>query len=100
MLDDVDITGILVLIYLAVIFMGITGIWFFLKKKMILGVIFWASTTANFFCYLYFMGNYRLYPKIFYPVINKYWPWINLVLFILLIVNFIKNKYAKKEKVN
>lgn len=29
-----------------------------------------------------------------------YWPWINVGLFILLIINFIKNKYVKKEKVN
>jgi len=98
MLDDIGLGNIIAdIIYLVVIAIGIIGVWFFVKKKTITGVIFWISLSLNFFCYLYFMGNYRIYPKFFYPIINNYWPWINIGLFILLIINFIKNKYAKEK---
>lgn len=46
------------------------------------------------------MGNYRLYPRFVYPIINEYWPLVNLALFVLLIINFVKQKYAEKEKNN
>ena len=101
MLDDIGLgKAIASFIYLFIFIIGIGGVILLCKRKMILGLIFWISSVLNFFFYLYFMGNYRLYPKIFYPIINRYWPWINVGLFILLIINFIKNKYVKKEKVN
>jgi len=99
MLDDIGLGNVMAnIIYLIVVAIGIIGLWFFIKKKIIWGIIFWISLILNFFCYLYFIGNYRLYPKFFYQVINKYWIWLDCVLFILLIISFIKNKYAKEEK--
>jgi hypothetical protein len=97
MLNDLDTTGFMIIIYLFIFALGLVGAKFFVKRKNIIGIFFWVSSVLNLFFYLYFMGNYRLYPSYFYPIVNKYRPWINLALFILLIINFIKNKYAKKE---
>lgn len=99
MLDDVDVTGIISLVYVVIFIVGIFGIRFFIKKKIITGAIFWASLILNILFYLYLMGNYRLYPKFIYLTINKYWPWINLILLVILIIGLIKNKYAKKENI-
>jgi len=100
MLDDVDVTGIISLVYVVIFIVGIFGVRFFIKKKAIFGAIFWISLILNFFFYLYLMGNYRLYPRFVYPIINEYWPLVNLALFVLLIINFVKQKYAEKEKNN
>jgi len=81
--------------YLFIILVGILGIWFFLKKKIILGVIFWISATLNFITYLYFMGNYRFYEKFLYIAVNKYWLLVNALLFILLIIKLTKNAKTK-----
>ena len=97
MLDDLNTTGATNLMYFLVLATGIIGVWFFIKKKIFLGIIFWSSSILNLFFYLYFMGNYRLYPKNLYPIINSYWPWINVVLFIALIISFIKNKNVKTK---
>jgi len=101
MLDDIGLGKVITnFIYLFIFIAGSGGAILLYKRRVIIGLIFWVSSILNFFFYLYFMGNYRFYPKIFYPIANKYWPWINVGLFILLIINFIKNKYVEKEKVN
>lgn len=98
MLDDIGLgNAIANIIYIMVFAAGIVGVWFFVNRKNKTGVIFWTSFTLNFFSYLYLMGNYIFYPKYLYPVVNKYWPLLNATLFILLIINFIKNKNAKTK---
>jgi hypothetical protein len=98
MLDDIGLGNTLAnLIYVVILIFGILGAWFFVKRKIIEGVIFWISSILNFLFYLYLMGNYSLYPKLFYPIVNKYWPWINLVLLILLIVNYLRNKKKNSQ---
>ncbi|OGI29206.1 MAG: hypothetical protein A2288_00335 [Candidatus Moranbacteria bacterium RIFOXYA12_FULL_44_15] len=98
MLDSIGLgNAIANVVYLILLALGVGGAWILFKKKIIWGMFFWASTALNFFAFLYFMGNYRLYPKITYILINKYWPWLNLLLLILLIINFLKNKYAKTK---
>ena len=98
MLDDIGLgSAIANLIYLIIILVGILGLWFFLRKKMISGAIFWTSAVLNFFAYLYFMGNYVFYNKIVYVVVNKYWPWINIILLILLIIRYVKRRNAKAK---
>lgn len=98
MLDDIGLgEAIANLIYLILIAIGMGGVWLFLKKKSIFGVLFWLSFILNILAYLYFMGSYGFYSKIIYLLINKYWPWINLALLILLILNFLKGKYAKNN---
>jgi len=98
MLDDIGLgKAIANTIYLIIGAVGILVAWILLKKKFILGVAFWISSILNFLAYLFFMGNYRLYPNFFYPIINKYWPWINLALLIFLIINYVKNKNANKN---
>ena len=99
MLDDVDVTGVTSLLYIIIFIVGTFGVRFFIKKKIILGAIFWASFVLNLFFYMHLMGNYRLYPKFIYLTINKYWPLINLTLLVILIIRLIKNKYAKKENI-
>ncbi|PJA87247.1 MAG: hypothetical protein CO141_00470 [Candidatus Moranbacteria bacterium CG_4_9_14_3_um_filter_42_9] len=99
MLDDIGLgSAIANLIYLIIITAGFIVAWFFFKKKLIFEAIFSISATLNFFFYLYFMGNYRLYPKFFYPVVNKYWPWINVAFLALLIVNYIKKRNAETNQ--
>jgi hypothetical protein len=96
MLDSIGLgKSIANLIYLVVFILIFIGTWFFVRKKNIFGVIFWISINLNALFYLYFMGNYRLYPKFFYLIVNNYWPWINIGLFILLVFNYIKNRRKK-----
>jgi hypothetical protein len=94
---DIDTSSIAYSIYFLLALIWLAGTLFLFKKKKILGLTFWTLLALNIFFYLYFMGNYRFYPKAFYPIVNNYWPWINVALFILLILNFIKNKYAKSK---
>ncbi len=94
---DVNLDVLSNTIYFCVLVLALGGIIFFIKKKMFIGVFFWASLILNLFFYLYFMGNYRFYPKIVYTAVNKYWPWINLALLVLLIINFLKNRNAKEK---
>jgi hypothetical protein len=97
-MDDIGLGSTIAnLIYLIILCLGVGGAWFFIKRKNIVGLIFWISFVLNLFSYLYFMGNYRFYSKGLYPIINNYWPWINLVLLIFLIIKFIKNKNAKTK---
>jgi len=99
MLDDIGLGNTMAnVIYFIIFIFGIFGTWFFLKRKNIFGVIFWISSVLNFFFYLYFMGNYRLYPRIFYPIVNNYWPLINLGLLILLVINYIRRKKNTSSK--
>ena len=101
MLDDIGLgSAIANVIYVLIFLIGFWGARFFINKKMIFGAIFWASLILNFFFYLYLMGNYRLYPKFIYPAVNRYWPMINVVLFIIAIILFVKKKYVNKKKVN
>ncbi len=94
---DVNLNVLSNTIYLGVFILAVGGVIFFVKKKTFVGVFFWISLMLNLFFYLYFMNNYRFYPKIVYTAINKYWPWINLALLILLILNFFRNRYAKTK---
>jgi hypothetical protein len=73
----------------------VSGIYFIFRKKILLA-IFIFSLISNFTSTLYFMGDYYKY-KYLYLFDHKIWPWINLALLILLIINFIKNKNVKKE---
>jgi hypothetical protein len=98
MLDDIGLGSAIVnAIYLVIFLFGILGVWVFVKLKLKSGLLFWISSMLNLFFYLYLMGNYRFYPKFIYLFINKYWPWVNLALFILLIINFFKNKNVKNK---
>ncbi len=67
------------------------------KKKMwaififslLSNLIFWNNSGAKLF------GVYHL--KWIVKFTLWYWPWINLALFILVILNFLKNIYAKTK---
>ncbi|MFZ2188021.1 MAG: hypothetical protein WAV73_00455 [Candidatus Moraniibacteriota bacterium] len=98
MLGDSGIGNAIVsLIYFILAIVGVVGAWIFLRRRIFLGAFFWISSLVNFFFYLYFMGYYRLYPHIIYPIVNRYWPWINLGLFSWLIINFFRNKNVKAK---
>jgi hypothetical protein len=98
MLDDIGLgSAIANTIYGIILLIGAGGVFVLSKKRLLLGLIFWISSILNLLLHLFLMGKYPSYPKFLYIVVNNYWPWINLALFILLIINFIKNKYAKKE---
>lgn len=100
MLDDIGLgKAIANTVYVVIILTGFFGAWFFQKKKLISGLIFWVSFVLNIFFYLFLMGNYRLYPKIIFPIVNKYWPLLNIALLFILIIGIVKNKYAKKESI-
>ena len=94
---DVDLTPITYTIYGLLLLVFIFGLTLLTKRKMILGIIFWVSVIFNGFLYIYLMGNYRFYPKGLYMLINKYWPILNLVLLIILIISIIKNRGLKKN---
>ena len=97
MLDDIGLgSAIAKSIYATLFLIGGGGMWFCIKNKNIIGTFFCPSLILNLFFYLYFMGNYVFYPKYFYPIINSYWPWINLGLFVLLIANYIRSKKNKR----
>lgn len=97
-MDDIGLgNAIANSVYLVLVIVGVVGTWIFLKRKVVFGAVFWLSSILNLVLYLYFMGRYAFYPKTMYLFINKYWPWINLILFILLVISFIKNKYAKAK---
>lgn len=95
MLDDLDKTNLVIFVYLIIFLIGFFGVRFFIKKKIIFGAIFWISSILNLFFYLYLMGNYRFYPKFVYPIINEYWPLVNIALFLYLIFIYFKQKYIK-----
>lgn len=99
MIDSIGLgNAIANFIYLILVIALFWGFWFFIKKRNVFGVIFWISSILNFFFYMFLMGNYRFYPKYFYPIVNKYWPLINLGLFVLLIILYRKQK--KKMQVS
>lgn len=98
MLDDIGLgSAVANIIYLIIIAVGFAGAWFFIKKKNIVGIIFWISLVLNFLFFLYFMGSYMFYPGYFNLIINNYWPWLNLGLLVILIISYIKNKNAKTK---
>jgi hypothetical protein len=99
MLDGIGLgSAIANVIYVIILVFGILGIYFFIKMKLKIGLFFWISCILNLSFYLLLMGNYSFYPKLVYSFVNNYWPYINLALFILLIISIIKNKYVKKQK--
>ncbi|OGI28607.1 MAG: hypothetical protein A2288_00135 [Candidatus Moranbacteria bacterium RIFOXYA12_FULL_44_15] len=79
--------------------LGIASIIIFWKTKKIFISIFIFSFLSNII--LYEIINYRftvLYGGVWIFKFTRYiWPWLNLLLFILLIINFLKNKYAKTK---
>lgn len=93
----IDFQPVANMIYFGLFIFGLVGSILLYNRKLIVALVLWISIILNLFFYLYLMGNYRFYPKIIYPIVNKYWFWINLGLFVLLIINFIKNKYAKTK---
>lgn len=98
MVDDIGLGNVVAnMIYLIISTVGIIGAWFFIKKKNKIGIIFWISLVLNFLSFLYFMGSYMFYPDYFNLIINNYWPWLNLGLFVLLIIDFIKNKNENEK---
>lgn len=97
-MDDIGLgNAIANLIYLIIIAFGISGLVVLLKKKFFRGAFFWSSSILNLFFYFYLMGNYRFYPKMLYPIVNKYWPILNFLWLIFLIRNYLSIKNAKTK---
>lgn len=93
MIDSIGLgKSIANLIYFLVIIIGISGLWIFLKKKYILFSIFLTSLISNLFLYLFLMGEYQYYSHYIYVFINKYWPLINILIFLIIIIKYFKNK--------
>ncbi|HPN96274.1 MAG TPA: hypothetical protein PLK35_00760 [Candidatus Moranbacteria bacterium] len=93
MIDSIGLgKSIANIIYAVIFIVGLGGCWVFVKRKNIIGIIFCISFTLNLFLYLYLIGNYNLYLKIIYLIINKYWPILNIILFLILIINYLKIK--------
>lgn len=90
-----------VIIFMLVISIAISLFVYFKTKKKILSV-FLLSLLSYLSLYLNLGSElFDIYDlKCLVAFTLDYWPWINVGLFILLIINFIKNKYVKKEKVN
>lgn len=98
MSDDIGMgNAIASLIYLLLIAVGVSGVVVLLKRKLILGAFFWASSITNFFLYVYFMGNYRFYSSILYSSVNVYWPSLNFFWLIFLMRNHLTLKHAKTK---
>jgi L-lactate permease len=72
---------------------------YFLKKKAILSLLI-SSFLTNLLWYYGMNFNlsnmYNLH--FFYIFINVYWPIINLILFLILTVIFLKNVFKKKRR--
>jgi hypothetical protein len=98
MIDDIGLgNAIASYIYLAILVFGAWGIYVLFKKKYYVGCVFLFSLSLNFFLFLFLMGKYWLYPKGIYNIVNKYWPLLNLILLVILIISIIKNRGFKKN---
>ena len=102
MLDDIGIGSVknewtlnIFFLVLALLF----SIYIWRKKEKLLEGIFIFSLLGNLIFYTdsgsLFYSVYHL--KWIVKFTLWYWPWINLALFILVILNFLKNKYAKTK---
>lgn len=97
-MDDIGIGRSMAnLTYVIIVFAGVIGLIVLIRKKIIVGSIFWTSLFLNLFFYLFLMGKYFLYPEFCYPIINKYWPIINILLLVFLIFYYFKNKNVKSK---
>lgn len=96
MLDGIGLGSVIAdLIYVVIIVFGFLELLLFLNRKNVFGAFFSISVTANLFFYLFFLGRYGFYSKYLYDIINIYWPGINVVLLILIVIKAIKKKHAK-----
>ena len=98
MLDDIGIGSTIAnLIYLLFILLALFGGIYYISKKRILKAMFIVSTILNLVSIFYFMGFYYQH-RYLYTINYRIWPIINVILFLYLITNFIKNKHAKTNK--
>lgn len=98
MLDDIGLgSAIANAIYAFLVAVAIIGFIIFFRKKIYATAIIWSSIILNIFFYLFFMGIYINYPSFLYPLINKTWPLLNIILVIILIFKLIKNKDAQTK---
>ena len=84
---------------------------FFLILALLISIYIWRKKNLTVGALIFsLLGNLIFYTdsgSLFYSIHHLkwivkftlwYWPWINVALFILLIINFIKNKHAKANK--
>lgn len=86
---------VVIIVYTFFLILAFLGVFIFIKRSK-LASLFWLSTILNMFSLVYFMDKYYGHEKVYF-FNHTLWPLINLALFILIIVNFIKNKYAKSK---
>jgi len=85
-----------IIIFLLIISLIIAAVSYIFSKKILVGV-FVMSLLSNVILYIGIDYNLmKIYniPQLFQFTRNIF-PYINLVLFVLLVLSFIKNKYAK-----
>lgn len=88
------------IIIFCLVFAFVISLITYVVSKKILATVFMFSVLSN----LVFYGNsgsrlvviYNLNWVVSFAL--DYWPWINLLLFVLLIINFVKNKKCQKIK--
>jgi hypothetical protein len=87
------------MIIFSVVFLIVIALIIYWRTKKLLFSFFIFSALGNIVFYLdasspiYYTQNLRWIVKF----TLDYWPWINIVLFVWLIINFIKNKNAKTK---
>ncbi|KKP79999.1 MAG: hypothetical protein A2271_00995 [Candidatus Moranbacteria bacterium RIFOXYA12_FULL_35_19] len=87
-----------IIIFLLVISVAVASFVYFKTKKILLGV-FILSVLSNL---ILFYGMYYQFAEYYnimwlFKFVRKIWPYMNLALFISLIIIFFKNKYAKNK---
>ncbi len=94
--SDLDLKVMMI----GLVFALIISIFVYLKFKKMLLSLFVFSFLGNLTFFLMTSANsmmFRFYKTEWLKMFSlRIWPWINLALLILLIINFIRNKYAKK----
>lgn len=82
------------MIYMIIAILILGGSSVLMLKKKILSAILWTSVLLNIFVFLYFMGKDIDIWRVF---IEKLWPVVNIILLLILLINFLRRKYGNKK---